>query len=102
LWFVRAGDLEQRDPQARVWVSTESKIRIPSAERPVPPPPTVPGLPPLVAFTGLLLVPYVDATRCGPGNRDVRCRGRLAYSLRATGMVAFRPDAGARPTSKAA
>jgi hypothetical protein len=103
LWHVRGSDLEQRDPSAKVWVSSESKIRIASEQRPVPPAATIPGLPPLIAFTGLMLVPYVDSSKCGPGNRDTRCRGRLAFSLRATGMVAFRPEAGtARPASKAA
>jgi hypothetical protein len=51
----------------------------------------VPGFPPVVAFTGLTLTPYVDSGRCGPNNRNERCRARLAYSLRAAGMVAFRP-----------
>jgi hypothetical protein len=108
LWNIRGSDLEPRDPNAKVWVSTEYKIRIAAEQRPVPPASTIPGLPPVIAFTGLMLVPYVDSSKCGPGNREVRCRGRLAFSLRATGMVAYRPDANsavpgsARPANKAA
>lgn len=40
-------------------------------------------MPPLVEFEGLTLTPYVDSRRCGDG-----CRSRLAWSLRASGLVA--------------
>jgi hypothetical protein len=91
VWQVIVADLEQPDEQTRFRSTAEMKVRIFANERPTPPAPTMPGFPPVVAFTGLTLTPYVDSGRCGPANRNERCRGRLAYSLRATGMVAFRP-----------
>jgi hypothetical protein len=102
LWQVTIADLEQPEPGRYLRSSIEMRVRIAAEVAPVPPEPTVPGLPPLVAFEGLTLSPYVDAQRCGPGNREVRCRGRLAYSLRATRMVPFHPQAVPAAKPKAA
>ncbi len=44
-----------------------------------------------VEFEGMQAIPYVDASRCqGGGNGDGKgkCKARLAYSLKATGVRA--------------
>jgi hypothetical protein len=100
IWVVTVVDLEEPEPTVRFRRSAEVKVRVISARRPEPPPPAVPGYPPLVAFEGLTITPYVDTSRCGPG-RD-KCRGRLAFSLRATAMVAYTPPGRAYDTRPAA
>jgi hypothetical protein len=50
----------------------------------------VAGYPPLVAFEGLTLTPYTDSSKCHPGEGRT-CKARQAYSLRASGVVAFAP-----------
>lgn len=82
LWAVKVLDL---DPEAgKFGGGKEVKVRIASAHAPVLPASRVPGYPPMVAFTGLLLVPWVDSQRChGSG----KCRARLAWSVRAEAVV---------------
>ena len=91
VWTVRVVDIEQPDESVRFLKSSELKVRVASEQRPVPPPSRVPGYPPLVAFEGLTLTPYLDAQKClGPRRGEAhKCRARVAYSLRATGMVEF-------------
>jgi hypothetical protein len=93
LWVVTVLD---GDPEAR---TAEVKVRIAASVQPVTPSPA-PGSPfPQVEFDGLSLLPWVDGQRCKNKRHDDReCRGRVAYSLRATGM---RP-VGARPAAAAA
>ncbi|GAA5034278.1 plasmid replication, integration and excision activator [Actinopolymorpha pittospori] len=57
-----------------------------------------------VEFEGLTGTPYVDSQRCtGNGPGPHRCRSRLAWSWRASGIVAPQPKSAARgPASKAA
>jgi hypothetical protein len=103
----RAGDPQKRDKETgeRLWMVTvldgdpeartaEVKVRIAAAVQPTPPPAT-PGSPfPEVEFEGLTVLPWVDGQRCRNRRHDDReCRGRVAFSLRASGM---RP-AGVRP-----
>ena len=92
VWIVRACDLEMPDPEAPFRAgSAELKVRVVAPYRPVPPASLVPGYPPVVTFTDLVLTPWIDQQKCtGSGTR---CRARLSFSLRATGMVAF--DGGA-------
>src|SRR3954468_16651748 len=83
MWAVVVMD---NDPDAtRFGRSAEQRVRIAAATMPVLPPAQYPGLPPLFEFTDLTLTPYVDQRKCkGTG----KCGGRLAYSLRATGVIA--------------
>jgi hypothetical protein len=86
LWVVEVIDA---DPEAR---QRTVKVKIAAQVQPVLPGP-VPGSPfTPVEFDGLTATPYVDTGRCqGRG----KCAGRLAYSLRATGVRA--PSRGIRP-----
>jgi hypothetical protein len=93
VWVVTVADLEQPDGEERFARSVEMKVRIVSDHRPVVPPALVAGFPPLVEFEGLTLTPFVDQARCGPAKVD-RCRARLAFSLRASGMRAFAGGSG--------
>ncbi len=88
LWQVIGMDL---DPEAgKFGASKEVKVKVVSPVQPVPPTPTVPGYPPMVEFTGITLTPYVDAQRCkGTGSK---CKARLAWSIRATGMTEPQPQ----------
>jgi hypothetical protein len=97
VWVVRVMDL---DPDAaKPGRSTEVKVKIAAPVQPVPPKSKVAGYPPAVQFDGVTLTPYVDSSRCA-GNGP-RCRGRLAFSIRAAGMRD--PDATtAKPTRSAA
>ena len=107
-----------RDTELPVWLfdvmdadpNAEGKnkvitIRILSEHKPTLPeaPPGLPFRP--VDFEGLTGTPYVDSQRC-TGERSGaphRCRARLAWSFRATGVVAPKPTSAATgPASKAA
>ena len=104
---ARAADPQKRDKETgeRLWVVTvldgdpeartaEVKVRIVAPNRPAPPPPA-PGMPfPQVEFANLSVMPWVDGQRCKSRRPDDReCRGRVAYSLRASDMrpVTARP-----------
>lgn len=75
-------------------------VKIAAQHQPVPPE-AIPGtnLRPVI-FEGLTLTPWIDdkACRSNPGERH-KCRARLAYSLRATGMKAI--SSGSSRSSKA-
>jgi hypothetical protein len=83
LWVVIVLD---GDPEAR---TAEVKVRIAAPQQPDAPAPT-PGSPfPQVEFADLTVMPWVDGQRCKNRRHDDReCRGRVAYSLRASGMRA--------------
>jgi hypothetical protein len=89
LWEVGVHDA---DPMARK-ANRQITVKIAAEVQPVPPEP-VPGTPfRPVEFEGLTATPYIDDKACrGPG-RD-RCRARIAYSFRATGMRAPGKGAG--------
>ena len=89
VWVVKVSD---QDPEAgRFGRSTEVKVKIAAEYQPVPPDGiTVPGgitVRP-VEFTGLTATPYVDTASCKGLSKPHKCRARLAWSYRATGMVA--------------
>lgn len=90
LWVVTVLD---GDPEAR---TAEVKVRIASATQPVAPSPALGAPFPEVVFDGVTVLPWVDGQRCKNRRHDDReCRGRVAFSLRASGM---RP-AGQRPSA---
>jgi hypothetical protein len=84
LWAVRGidGDLEAVERR-----QSEVKVKIAAATAPELPPPG-PGFPfPPIEFAGLSVTPYLDRSRCR--NREHAsspCRGRVAYSMRATAL----------------
>jgi hypothetical protein len=84
VWLVRVLDL---DPEAgKFGGSKEFKVKVIAAQQPVPPASAVPGYPPMVEFTDVTLTPYVDSQKCkGASNK---CRARLAWSVKASGMTA--------------
>ena len=95
MWVVTVIDLDQvYQPDAEPGGfrrTAEVKVRVMSNQRPVPPPARVAGFGPVIEFEGLTLTPYADTSKCTgsePG-RSHRCRARLAYSLRATGIREF-------------
>ncbi len=82
LWTVTLMDL---DEQARRFGRDRVAVKIAASVQPVLPDSAVPGYPPAVELVGLVLVPWVDARRCkGSG----KCGARLAYSMRAEGVIA--------------
>lgn len=84
VWLVRLLDL---DPDAgKFGGSKEFKVKVVAAQQPVPPTSAVPGYPPMVAFTDVMLTPYVDSQRCK--GSATKCRSRLAWSIKATKMTA--------------
>jgi hypothetical protein len=89
VWEVGVHDA---DPMARK-ADRQITVKIAAEHQPVPPE-AVPGTPfRPVEFEGLTVTPYIDDKACrGPG-KD-RCRARVAYSFRATGMRA--PGKGGR------
>ena len=95
VWVVIVIDLDQMyqpgEEPAGFRRTAEQKVRVISAQRPVPPPAQVAGFGPVVEFTDLTLTPYADTNKCtGPRDgRPHRCAARLAYSLRATGIREF-------------
>lgn len=88
LWVVTVLDL---DPQAARFGQERIRVKIAGAERPALPEAVVQGYPPLVAFVGLMLTPWVDDSRC---RSAVKCRARLSYSMRAAQVVAASDSAG--------
>ena len=85
VWVVKVMDL---DPEAgRFGRTTEVKVKIAATVQPVPPAAAVPGYPPAVGFTGLTVTPYTDSTGCKGERKPHRCRGRLAWSIRAVELT---------------
>src|SRR6266550_4398842 len=88
---VRAVDVIDADPAARV---KTARVKIASSDQPVLPP-AAPGMPfSPVELTGLAVIPYVNPA------------GRLAYSLKATGITPVRGGRGSHegrgPTGQSA
>jgi hypothetical protein len=82
LWVVEVMDL---DPQAAKFRRDRVKVKIAAPQQPVLPASMVPGYPPAIEFAGLVLVPWVDDSRCrGTGT----CRARMAFSMRASDVTA--------------
>lgn len=76
------------DPEAQRRRQAEVKVVI-AAEHQPEPPELLPGTPfRPVEFEGLTLFAYPDTSKCRPPRKgeEHRCRARVAYSLRATGM----------------
>lgn len=96
VWIVTVIDMEEPDEGTKFRKTSELKVRVSAPYRPVPPPSRFPGYPPLVSFEGLSLTPWMDDQKCrGPRAGEAhRCRARLGYSLRATGLVEFEGAAG--------
>lgn len=105
VWTVTVIDMDQvqlpgdEDDGAGWRRSPETKVKVLSAHRPVPPRPSATGYGALVEFEGLTLTPWTDQSRCtGPERgKPHRCRARLTFSLKATGMREF--SGGASTTS---
>lgn len=97
VWEVGVHDA---DPNARK-ANRMITVKIVAEHQPVPPE-AVPGTPfRPVEFEGLMVTPYLDDKPCrGPkeGERH-RCRARIAYSFRATGMRAPGSGKAARSAS---
>jgi len=83
LWVI---EVINPDPEAR---QRTVKVKVAAAYQPVLP--DAPAGSPFtqVEFEGMQATPYVDASRCqGDGDGKHKCRARLAYSLKATGVRA--------------
>jgi hypothetical protein len=83
LWVIEVIDAE---PEAR---QRTVKVKVAATYQPVLPdaPAGSPFIP--VEFEGMQAIPYVDSSRCqGNGDGKHKCRARLAYSLKATGVRA--------------
>jgi hypothetical protein len=94
LWQVTCLDL---DPEAgKFGRPSEVKVKIVAPVQPVLPESAVPGYPPAVEFTDLMLTPYVDSQKCKGGAGAHKCRARLAYSIRAAAVIAPQKAAGRR------
>jgi hypothetical protein len=95
VWIVKVLDL---DPEAgKFGTSNEVKVKVIAAQQPVPPASAVPGYPPAVEFTGLTLSPWADQQKCkGPTKPGAphKCKARLAWSVRATGLSEPQTTAG--------
>lgn len=99
VWVAKCLDL---DPEAgKFGASKEFKIKVIAPVQPVPPPSAVPGYPPMVEFTDVTIAPWTDSQRCrgGEPGRAHKCRARLSWSIRATGITEPLPVG---KTSKAA
>jgi hypothetical protein len=83
LWVI---EVINPDPDAR---QRTVKVKVAAQYQPVLPdaPAGSPFIP--VEFEGMQATPYVDSSRCnGDGDGKHKCRARLAYSLKATGVRA--------------
>ena len=100
VWSAMAHDA---DPDVRKNDKTV-EVKFLCDVQPVPPP-AVAGTPfRPVEFEGLTVTPYLDEKACKPARpgEQHRCRGRIAYSLRAIGMRAPRQAGGKAGASDAA
>ncbi len=97
VWIARVID---GDPEAAKRGQAETKVRLLAPQQPVPPAATG-GFPyPAVEFDGLTLTPWVDGARCkGRQHTNGECKGRTAFSIRATAMRA--PGRAAKPAPSA-
>jgi hypothetical protein len=68
--------------------SKEVKVKVVAPVQPIPPSPEFPGMPPLVAFRDMVLVPWVDGNKCTGKSSPHMCRARLQWSIKASAMVA--------------
>jgi hypothetical protein len=93
VWTVTVMDLHQ-DDSGGFRQSKEVKVKVVAPVQPVPPTPAYPGIPPLVAFTDMVLVPWVDSNKCTGKSTPHKCRARLSWSIKASGMVAASELAG--------
>ncbi len=81
-----------QDPEAgKFGRSTEVKVKIAADRQPEAPagirlPNGITVTP--VEFTDITVTPYSDSTGCRGERKPHKCRARLAWSVRATGMVA--------------
>ena len=79
LWVIEVIDPQEGTRQLTV------KVKVASEYQPALPSPA-PGSPFIaIEFEGLMATPYVDGARC---KGDGKCGGRVAYSLKATGVRA--------------
>ncbi|WP_433610345.1 hypothetical protein ACQP2P_40990 [Dactylosporangium sp. CA-139114] len=88
VWVVTVMD---QDPEAsKFGRSPQVKVKIAAPHQPLPPDPIqVAGMSITpVAFTDLVVTPYTDTSGCKGERKPHRCRARLAWSYRASGMVA--------------
>jgi hypothetical protein len=91
LWVAEVIDA---DPKAR---DRTVKVKVAAEHQPTLPPAPA-GVPfTAVEFTGMTVTPYVDSSRCQGGDR---CRGRQAYSLKATGVRAPSRGTSVRPSGE--
>ncbi|GAA4542018.1 plasmid replication, integration and excision activator [Pseudonocardia xishanensis] len=99
LWMVtvQSGDLEN----APAWLH-RLKVKV-VAERQPELPPVMPGTPfRPVYLEGLVVVPYMDDKACTPAEpgRRHRCRAKVAYSVRASGIRAPRTNERPAPSQE--
>jgi hypothetical protein len=79
VWVIEVIDAQEAARQRTV------KVKVVAEYQPVLPAPA-PGAPfTAIEFEGLMVTPYVDSSRC-QGKGDGKCGGRVAYSLKATGV----------------
>lgn len=98
IWVVKVMD---QDPDAgKFGRSTEVKVKIAAPHQPIPPQGiSLPGgitVTP-VEFTDLTVTPYTESTGCKGERKPHKCRARLAWSIRASAIVA--PGESARPAT---
>ena len=86
VWVVTVMDLHTQEGGFRQ--SQEVKVKVIAPVQPVPPAREHPSIPPLVAFTDMVLVPWVDSGKCTGKSSPHKCRARLSWSIKASGMVA--------------
>jgi hypothetical protein len=97
LWAVKVTDL---DPQAGSFGgSTEVRVKLVSEHQPLVPEAQVPGFPPKVEFTGMVLTSWVDSRKCTGRSSPHRCYARQGWSISASGMVAFGTEPGRKKTA---
>jgi hypothetical protein len=95
LWLALMEDL---DPRAAQFGRDRAKVKIAASVQPVLPPPVDAGGVTFIPaeLTDLVLTPWVDDARCtNSKNPNHKCRARLAWSMRASGLVAPRTAAAA-------
>ena len=87
VWLATVVDL---DPEAgKFGRPKEVKIKVVAPVQPVPPASAIPGYPPLVEFINVTISPWPDSQKCRPPQqgREHKCKARLGWSIRATGIA---------------